>query len=71
MMQRFAAGLDNQDHSQTLPNAIHGLGAFRYFKDQLKQLGLADAWYKFRDSEYRRPALAWCQENGVEVAEEA
>jgi len=67
MMRDFATGLDDEDHADALLNAIHGRGAFRYFKDRIHELGLAEAWYKFRDGQYRRIALDWCEANGIEV----
>ena len=49
MMRDFAGSVENEDHSETLLHAIHGKGAFRYFKDRVHDLALADAWHKFRD----------------------
>jgi len=66
MMQRFALSLNNEEHSDALLDAIHGRGAFRYFKDRIHNLDLAEAWYKFREEKYRQIALDWCQENGIE-----
>jgi len=67
MMRDFAADRENEEHAEALLNAIHGRGAFRYFKDRIHELGLADAWYKFRDGQYRQAALDWCESHGVEV----
>jgi alpha-acetolactate decarboxylase len=65
MMRDFASGLDDEAQSEDLLNAIHGRGAFRYFKDRVHALRLADAWYAFRDEQYRRIALEWREANGV------
>ena len=67
MMRDFALSLDNEGHSEALLNAIHGRGAFRYFKDRIYELGLADAWHTFREGKYRQIALDWCQDNGIEA----
>lgn len=67
MMRDFTAGLENEDHAEVLLNAIHGRGAFRYFKDRVHEMGLADAWYKFRDGRYRQAALDWCEAHGIEA----
>lgn len=71
MMRDFAAGLENEDHAEALLNAVHGRGAFRYFKDRIHELGLADAWYKFRGGQYRRAAMDWCEAHGIEADDSA
>jgi hypothetical protein len=71
MMRDFALGLDNEAHAEMLLKAIDGKGAFRYFKDRIHELGLADAWYKFRDRQYRQAALDWCEAKGIEVDPDA
>jgi hypothetical protein len=71
MMRDFASGLENADQAEALLTAIQGRGAFRYFKDRLHELGLAEAWFEFRTGRYRQAALDWCQENGLEVDAEA
>jgi len=71
MMRDFAVSLDSEEQGQSLLDAIHGRGAFRYFKNRIHELGLADAWYKFREDQYREIALSWCQANGVEPDVEA
>lgn len=67
MMRDFAMGLENQDQAEALLNAIQGRGAFRYFQDRIHELGVAEAWYKFRDGQYRQVALDWCQAHGIEA----
>ena len=64
MMERFAHGLGAAERDATL-QALHGRGAFRYFKDTVHQLGLAKAWYGFRDASYREVARSWCEAHGI------
>jgi hypothetical protein len=71
MMRDFATGLENQDQAEVLSNAIHGRGAFRYFKDRVHEFGLADAWYKFRQEQYRKVALDWCEAKSIEFDPDA
>ncbi len=61
IMQRFATGLDDAQASEALQQSIRGRGAFRSFKDKLVKLGLLDQWYVYREAEYRRFALDWCE----------
>lgn len=67
MMQDFATDQENESHAEMLLHAIHGKGAFRYFKDRIHELGLTDAWYKFRDGQYRQIALDWCEAHGIDA----
>jgi hypothetical protein len=67
MMRDFATSLDDEAQGEAVLNAIHGRGAFRYFKDRIHEMGLAEAWYKFRDGQYRQAALDWCEAHGVEA----
>lgn len=71
MMRDFAVSLDSEEQGQALLDAIHGRGAFRYFKDRIHEFALADAWYKFREAQYRQIALSWCEANGIEPDDEA
>ena len=64
MMERFAHGLGAADGDAAL-RALHGRGAFRYFKDTMHRLGLAESWYAFRDEGYHAVARAWCERHGL------
>jgi hypothetical protein len=66
MMERFANGLTDAAASARLRRAIQGRGAFRYFKDSVQDLGLAQDWYAYRDGAYEELAIAWCKANSIE-----
>ena len=51
---------------ERLETAISGRGAFRRFKDEVWRLGLEAQWYAWHDGAYRRKAIEWCEENGIE-----
>ena len=63
MMRDFA----DEKNSPELRNALSGRGAFRRFKDMVYHLGLDQEWYQFRDQQYRRVALEWCEDAGIEL----
>ena len=65
MMERFASGADEAGRGRLL-RAIRGSGAFRYFKDTVQELGLAQEWYSFRDRAYEQLAAEWCRDNEIE-----
>ena len=67
MMRDFALSVEDEAVSGALLGAIQGRGAFRYFKDQVRERGLAESWYEFRAGRYRQIALDWCAEHGLEL----
>ena len=68
MMEEFVESLPEPARNR-LESAIRGKGAFRRFKDTIRQLGVADQWYEFQASGYRRKAIEWCIENNLEYEE--
>jgi hypothetical protein len=64
MMQDFAA---EQEECRCHPElcAIHGSGAFRRFKNVIQQLGLENAWYRYREAAFERVAKDWLEEHGI------
>ncbi len=68
MLEEFTFSLPEPARGR-LEDAIRGKGAFRRFKDTIRQLGVADQWYEFQSSEYRRKAIEWCIENNLEYEE--
>ncbi|MGA2431716.1 MAG: UPF0158 family protein [Candidatus Acidiferrum sp.] len=68
-MREFAESVEPQRLSDELPNAIHGAGAFRYFKDTLRRYRREKEWYAFRDDALGQIAIDWCEENGIEYTE--
>ena len=51
---------------EKLLTAISGRSPFRNFKDKIRTLGIEKQWYDFQADAYRRKAIAWCEEHGVE-----
>lgn len=65
IMEDFIAGLPPRPQ-EILENAIRGKGAFRRFKDSVRRIGLEQAWYDFQEDSYKRQAIRWCDEEGIE-----
>lgn len=68
IMEDFIQTLSGRAHSK-LDSAIRGRGAFRRFKDGILELGIDEDWYIFQAEAYRRIAIEWCEENGIEYEE--
>jgi hypothetical protein len=67
-MMRLSAGhVGNGERREALLRAIHGRGALRCLRDRIHEPGIAEAWYSFRGEQFRRIALEWCADHGVEV----
>jgi hypothetical protein len=70
IMERFCRSIEDDEIRDQMYQAIEGRGAFRYFKDSIHRLKIAEDWYKFRDEAFREIAVEWCEENGIEYVEE-
>ena len=66
IMEDFISSLPAGEAREKLTVSINGSGAFRRFKDTVYHLGLDQSWYEWRDNTYRRLAVEWCKENGIE-----
>lgn len=62
IMEEFVCSLP-QPMQNKLSQAISGRGAFRRFKNTIRQLGIEEQWYEYQASAYRRKAIEWCKEN--------
>ena len=62
IMERFSLE-QNERASKVLINAIHGSGAFRHFRGAVEQLGLLDAWYRYREEAIEEIARDWLEEH--------
>lgn len=68
IMERFCLSIEDENISGSLYRAIKGRGAFRRFKESIHDLGVADQWYKYRDSAIRRIAIGWCEANEIDFS---
>ena len=69
IMSDFAGTIQDPKIAAKLDRALHGTGAFRYFKDVLDECGLWDSWNAYRAKRFEEMAKKWCEENGVEWEE--
>lgn len=71
IMRGFAESVEPERFSNDLQNAIHGAGAFRYFKDTVRRYRREKDWYAYREGALRDIAIEWCEQNGIEYTEKA
>jgi len=70
IMERFALSFADGDVRDELEAALHGRGAFGRFKDALHRRGIADAWYRFRDTALEEIAVEFLEAHGIEFRRE-
>ncbi|MCD8049989.1 MAG: UPF0158 family protein [Clostridia bacterium] len=70
IMENFADDLPAGRMRNELINAIRGRGAFCRFKNTIYYYGIERQWYDYRDAAYRRIAVRWCRDEGLEYEEE-
>ena len=68
-MEQFAYSVADEAASDELHTGIHGAGAFRYFKDTVRCLGIQQDWYRFRDEAFRKIARDWLRAHGIPFVE--
>lgn len=66
IMSDFADEYENPRISNKLQLTLGGRGAFRRFKDAVNNLGVADEWYKYKESKLTKIAKLWCEDNQIE-----
>jgi hypothetical protein len=66
IMRQFALHGVPERVGEQLERALHGKGAFRYFKDTARRLGVEQDWYAYRTMALEEIARAWGDDLGVE-----
>ena len=69
MMEDFCYSLEDQKKVDKLLSAIRGKGAFKRFKDMVMKIGVREAWFAYREDQYKEIAIAFCEENGLDYTE--
>ena len=66
IIEDFCLTILDEKIQKILLISIAGKGAFRRFKDIVKEFEIEMDWYKYRDKRYRELAIEWCQNNEIE-----
>ena len=72
-MADFAERISDERAGRRLARAIRGRGAFRHFKDELREEypRLVPFWHAFRDARAQRRAVEWLMDNELVAAADA
>jgi Uncharacterised protein family (UPF0158) len=65
IMEEFSQAVESERIREDLLNAIHGSGAFRYFKDTVRRYRIEEDWFRFRVRALEQIAMDWCEQNGI------
>lgn len=65
VMKDFVYSLPESKRDR-LARAISDRGAFRRFKDGIRQMGIEEQWYDYQTNAYKRMAIEWCKDNNIE-----
>ena len=65
IMEQFADSIENEDLRRDLLDAIHGRGAFRYFRDTIDRYGMRDVWFDYKALALEKIAIEWLDEKGI------
>ena len=66
IMEQFCRSRDDREVRERLLYYIDGSGAFRLFKDAIREFGIVDDWYSFRQSALEEIAIEWLDANGIQ-----
>ena len=65
IMEGFCLSLEDEARRNELLEAIHGRGAFRFFKQTVRRMEIEKDWYRFRDEAFKEIAVEWLNENEI------
>jgi hypothetical protein len=65
IMEEFCLALENRQAGSELHRLIKGSGAFRRFRNAIREMGVDDVWYKFKQRALEEIATEWLEENGI------
>jgi hypothetical protein len=65
IMEEFCLALDNRHLGSELHRLIKGSGAFRRFKNAVRERDIEQDWYDFKQRALERNAIEWLEENGI------
>lgn len=65
IMEDFCLEFEDRDKGKELHRLIKGDGAFRRFKNAIREMSVDDAWYKFKQGALEKIAIEWLEENGI------
>lgn len=69
IVEKFIGTLSEAEVREELFGAIQGRGAFRRFKDGIREHGVEKKWYEFKEKKIKDLVIKWCEENDLAIEE--
>jgi hypothetical protein len=69
LVEEFIGTISEAEVREELFGAIQGKGAFRRFKDAIREYDIAKQWYEFKEKKIKELVIAWCEEKGLPTKE--
>jgi hypothetical protein len=69
IIEEFIGTLSDDEVREELFGAIQGRGAFRRFKDGVREHDVEKQWYEFKGNKLKELVIEWCEEHGLAIEE--
>jgi hypothetical protein len=69
IIEEFIGTLSDDEVREELFGAIQGRGAFRRFKDGVREHDVEKQWYEFKENTLKELVIEWCEEHGLAIEE--
>jgi hypothetical protein len=69
IIEEFIGTLSDDEVREELFGAIQGRGAFRRFKDGIREYGVEKQWYEFKEKKLKELVIEWCKEKDLVIEE--
>ncbi len=66
IMREFCDSVDSDSDREELLDAVHGSGAFRFFKKTADRLGLIEQWYAYKEAAIEQILIDWLEANSIQ-----
>jgi hypothetical protein len=67
IVEEFIGTLSEAEVREELFGAIQGRGAFRRFKDGIREHDVEKQWYEFKEKKIKELVIEWCEENNLVI----
>ncbi len=69
IVEEFIGTLSEAEVREELFGAIQGRGAFRRFKDGIREHDVEKQWYEFKEKKVKELVIEWCEEKDLVIEE--
>jgi hypothetical protein len=69
IIEEFIGTISDNEVQEELFEAIQGRGAFRKFKDGIREHDVEEQWYEFKEKKLKELVIEWCKEMDLVIEE--